>query len=605
MHPLLEALHRDPEFRLDRESEHRIRSLLRLGPWLWPRSADRSSCYHEAVKRIAGSKPDVPRGSTLLLGYNPDTGASSLWALVDTPDPALDPCGFDVKARAAWRSVTAALPRSLPFVWHSVEAAATSDLHAVHLSRSNELTGGRPDEELSGSSFGLAFALALASRVLGAHSRGDVAATGAVDETGAVAPVDGLAQKVREVCAHAPGVSVLLVPADEDCVREAQEGARLTGNRVMVKPVGTVAEALDVAFPSLGRLLAPDALPEADRTEVVESLFALALGERAASVDWSPIKRAAEAALGWSHRAQGEYTCLGFAAAIAGRHEHNEGLLPVEVDWAAWLRGLPEPRRTNAAAHIVQQAADAGNPSPADARALAEHFLHRGPDAFEPHLRLLGALGRLEAAAGHPKRALEHQREAVDAWFERREWTQSTYALCAWYRTAGALGDGESFDEARNREKFVRARAELPPLSAAYLTLARDAGAILLKRSVDVTDDLRTLSGNRRLPTDLYLGAVRWLIEAATLASDLKGVAHARNCIETAPTWTETLRRHRARILALVALDDALRKECPAEAEFALVALDKEEPNPLRVLVANRPLEYPDVATYVRRFYPY
>jgi hypothetical protein len=93
---------------------------------------------------------------------------------------------------------------------------------------------------LQGTSHGLPLVLAHASRLLGVALPGDVAATGAITWSGAVSPVEGVANKGRTLRALAPGVRRFLVPAGGDLPEV--EGLTLV-------PVAQVSEAVEAMFP--------------------------------------------------------------------------------------------------------------------------------------------------------------------------------------------------------------------------------------------------------------------------------------------------------------------------------------------------------------------
>ena len=117
---------------------------------------------------------------------------------------------------------------------------------------------------------------------------------------------------------------------------------------------------------------------------------------------------------------------------------------------------------------------------------MAERALRgwRGNAAFEPHLKLLGALGRLWAVTGRPELALQTAGEAAHGFLDRQAFDEISYPLSEWYRLAGALTDRAAFAEAEAMRDTVEGRGGLGLDGNAYVTLSR-ARARMSSASVD------------------------------------------------------------------------------------------------------------------------
>jgi hypothetical protein len=579
--------------RLDRHARALLREQLSAGPWLWPAEPEG---MRRALSVLAEGPPALQPGQTLLASVHPCT--TSLWALrlpqVHGPHPAgqrLVP--FGPRSRRDWQLAASVLPRSVPVLWQAVHALGCMPLEAVWLSSLAEPGCVEVRESvLDGASFGLSLCLAMASLVFERALPAELAASAEVGEDGALGAVEGLQRKAELLMEHAPCVRRLLVAAPQ-----APELRGWAGDRLQVIGVRTVAEALEQAYGGeLSLLLLEAGRDEARRAELVRAFFRLAISGRAATVDWTPVARAAGlAAEHWAALNDEQREELAFVRMVAARHEGSAagGKLPA----ARWLAGLAAPVRLDVIAHVLQQAADTGQPKPEAALRLATQWLVRGQDAFVQHLRLLGAVGRLRAVTGAADEALAMQTEAARGLLERNEGAELSYPLAEMYRLSGALGDGDAFEEA---EKLGGQAAQLPGLQAEpYVTLARARALVMLGRGAEAKETLARLADDALLPAHVRGSSVRWLVRL------LEGTGQR----EPADVrWLQRAQGGRAaaggRYGDLIELDRALRGGQRDQAAEAVASMRRREPGLLDNLLGSaRGEEAP--GAWIARFYPY
>ena len=271
-------------------------------------------------------------------------GTVALWALTSRPPvfpPTLHRAALGAEATASWHAAVLALPRSLPVLWRDLRELAQHPPVPVHLcSHLAEPGIERRDRVVDGGSFGLAFLLQLASRVLSLPLPPDVIASVAIDELGRTSRVDGLFEKLDGIATLAPRISRVLVAASQ------HDEVRSSAGRLQLVPVRTAAQALEVVFgDALGIRLAEAGSDDARRRELVDAFFRLALVGRGAAVDWSPVERGARIALrDWPPAFDDRYR-LQFAAGVAARHERNAGEIAVPGPRLARRAAGADPRR--------------------------------------------------------------------------------------------------------------------------------------------------------------------------------------------------------------------------------------------------------------------
>jgi hypothetical protein len=553
-----------------------VRRALEAGPWCWP-AADHPDLV-ERARALAPSPRPAGIGEVLLVSVG-DCG-DAVWGLREDGDGP----PFGAKALRAWRDAATALPQALPLLWTSVRAAAATPPRPVLLGRMSARDPAAPVEaELDGASFGLAFALALTSRVFAMPAPADVAALAAVQSDGRVDRVEALGDKIRALADWTPAVRALLVAAEQR--DEAERWARRCGLEARVRGVRSVAQALDAVWGErLAEHLVLAGRDPAGRRAILDSLLALVLVLRGAVPYWRPVHDAATLVLErWTDLDADERWRLQCVRAIAARHDNR--FVPLELP-AERLALLPAPLRLRLVAHFVQHASDTGSPSFADARPLAERYLVDGDEAHEAHLQLLGALGRLEALRGDAASALRRQESAALGFAARFALSDISYPLAEWFRLAGALGDGAAFERAEAFRHRIDRLGGLGLDGSAFVDLARLRALVALGRVDEAAiAELRALACDRCSPSHVAASATRWLARCVPFAS---------------VTWeTGDLAQH---FRTLAELDRALDEGAPTGAIVA--RLEAWMPAAVRALRSSAP-DPGCAAAYLARFFPY
>lgn len=445
---------------------------LDAGPWCWP-PADTIAWETHVAQR--GSPPPARPGHVAAVTVRGQT--TTLWHLQGGRPGAGASVALGADARASWRAAGIALPRSLPVLWRSVHEAALEPPVVRRLRAWMDAPGfEQRDAVVDGPSFGLAFFLLLASSALDCAVPGDVIASAAIDAYGRLSAVDGLRQKVDGICALAPGVTRLVVAADQ-----AQEAVRHARGRLDVIGAASAAEALDrVLGAQLSTLLVVAGSDPTRRAELTASFFRLALVGRGAAIDWSPVARGADQALQtWPGLEADARYQLQFARAVAARHESNDGEVPLPDP--AWLSAQPRVLRVQLLSHLVQQAADSGRPEPDAVEALASGEMAAAPtEAFVPQLRLHGALCRLWALTGRAERALADTERLARTAAGIFAPAEASFPLSEWLRLAGARGDAASFARACEVREQMLALGGFGEHGAPYVDLAWVRGRLRL-----------------------------------------------------------------------------------------------------------------------------
>ena len=282
------------------------------------------------------------------------------------------------------------------------------------------------------------------------------------------------------------------------------------------------------------------ATPEQQRA-LVDSFFRLAIGERHASLQWGPIERAAERALSkWGANLEPhQRRALEFTQAIAARHHYKRGTLTLPSD--DWLDWFPNPLRLRVLAHATQQACDTGAPDPKAILDLTRKACpelsplldatfngdiksasldpRRLDDCFAPHLRLLGAIGRMRySAQGDLLGAIYTQLMTCIGWQRFWEYDETTYPLSALFTYVSALavdpGGARQAPALFERIDALWAESQRGGRHCRedpYVRLARGRALATLMRYDEASAELDPLVNNlSRQAEQLRLSAARW-----------------------------------------------------------------------------------------------
>ncbi len=561
-------------------------------PWCWPTDPTQTN----NLQRTLSLDQTPPRpGVAPLLAYL-DQEHGEVFAIdLSGIHGQLDARPVDDAFNRAWVRALHAVPRTLPVLWDPLTELITppAAFLVAYLQPPSEAP-------LSGESFGLAFALAIASKVLGAPLPQDVAMTGTVDAYGEVGPVEGIATKIRTAARCCPQLRRVLVPMDN------LEEARCHAHGLAIHGVATLSEAYALAFgDELEASFKAQDLAAAQARAHRLFLFALDSAPQS-TIDWRPVAAAAQSILrDWGQELDAVHRAyLEQAGQIARRHKGES------YDYVAPPRELIEslyaPQRVNLIAHWVQSAADRGRPSFANAEALALEHLQRGREAFAPHLRLLGALGRLyglireRAAEG-----LACQLEAAGAWIALGCGAEATYPLSAAFRLAGALEDLAAFDQAENL--YAQARSTTFMDAGEVFVRAARAGALrflpetaALSRA-EAAKCLESLAARSDQRPHLRLMALRC---AFGLVGDDDHRARVEK-LEASLRATLDAKELWLRYDALRALERAVASGSQEEQARALTTLEALRAQPTGWMAAHAEAHGLPVAAEVLRFWPY
>jgi hypothetical protein len=317
-------------------------------------------------------------------------------------------------------------------------------------------------------------------------------------------------------------------------------------------------------------------------------------------VDWTPVERAAVLTSREGLDAAHQYM-LDFAGAVAARHERNEGVLPLPT--AEFLESCPVEIAARVLAHLVQHAADTGAPDPEAVRRASQPYRAPSPRlAYLSQLRLEGALARLDAVTGQPRRALVTHRALADLFLDSDLPGEVSFPLSEAYRLAGVLGDRAAFDECERTAARTDAMGGLGLEGSPYVRLARGQALARLGEHAAASDDLSPLAVSAELPAHVRWCAVRWLLQCGGVLESSDITTRAEDALAAAATDPPRV-AHAAHVQrALVSLDRGLRggKEGTAA---ALDTMRELEAGMVTLLL--RWTTPGDEAGHVARHYPY
>ncbi len=520
--------------------------LLSPGPWCWPRKTDDPDAYASAEGAVGTPPRALEPGEVLLVTIDAQgSSRGELWAMAMQPEPrAPSKAEFVGAGSDAWLDAQCALPRALPLLWGAVRERDDwlGPIIKLHSERTDALA------QLKDRSCGFAFGLALASSVCKVTPPDDVAAIATLDERGALGRVGNIAERLRIVDALALSVTRVVVATSQ---RDEAQAAldRMGIERLEVVPFSTLSAALDVLLDEPARAIDDAATDE--RGELVDAFFRLALGESNASLKWGPIERSAERALElWSSQLTPHHRrALEFTRAIAARHHYKHGLL--ELPSNDWLQWFPLPLRLRVLAHATQQASDTGAPDPSAILALTRESCPElsellGPTVegdlsgasidtsvtdrcCAPHLRLLGAIGRMRySALGDLNGAILTQLAVCVGWQRCWEYDETTYPLSALFTYVSALALDPGPDSQHAEDLFSQVDALWGESQRGgrrcredpYVRLARGRALTTLLRYDEASAELDPLVNNlSKQAEQLRLSAARWRLRGANRSS--------------------------------------------------------------------------------------
>ena|GEM_PF-6125103 len=512
---------------------------------------------------------------------------TAIWQIgADSNDASLGPEVF-----ASWENAKIALTRSLPVLWQSI--SDKGDLPGLlYESIWVERGFARRVTAVEGPSFGLSLALALTSRLSDIPIKPEYVASAAIDATGRVLPVGHLREKVLALRARlAPPITLLVASEQEaEAAASAEGGLRIVG----VANVGAACEEVfgDALAKRLLQLGGPDTRPA-----ILSTLLRIALKGRSEFVDWTPIWRAADFALThWLDVPPAQIWILEFVRGVAARHQHNAGqiALPSEAMRVKWPRGL----WLEILAHLLQQAADSGDPSPEAVIPLAEGEIQSDlRHSLSAELHVAGALGRVEAVTGSPAKALQRQASVSQVHWDTFAWADLSRPLSEWLRLSGACDAPQEFEHAERMLEEAKALAAVTGYGLAYCELSWARACVMLR--LDRGDRPQTVL--QRLASGAVIdsvrwSAVRWLARCYQLTAQ---AAEARNLIDR----LERELNNAARTPFLLAQLDQEIVTGRTPSPGVLGELRRLQPGVVQHLLRAAPPG--SEAQYLARFYPY
>lgn len=430
---------------------------------------------------------------------------------------------------------------------------------------------------LDGESYGLGFALAAASALLGVPVPSDLVATGALTADGAVQMVEAVAEKARLVLEHALGARRLLVPRGQlHEARRALEivarGHGLSRTWLEVFEVGSLAEAVRLAFPHPEAHLSRQLVEPQARARMAIALYRTAVFGTPLVLSWSAVEACAEACtamLASTGDDEGESTHprrslrgqLEIVKAIASRHQGKPCLLPPLDEHAL----TPRAERLRLLAHELQAYADAPSLAPeAHVRAriaAAKAALRPAGERAPEDAVLLGAMGRAWAALGARADATNALHDAVHAWAEMHLEAESSYALAALLRLVGIDKSDLLLTVLAEHVQNLERDARSSEKSMGYVRLAYARALVQVglpghaEQAWALLDDA---PGRAPLPHEVESARGRWQARALDALGRHSDADALRMALDSNPTADAEQR-------ALAKLDRCLRDSVPCD----------------------------------------
>jgi len=571
--------------------------------WLSPPQSPTPSLQGNARKQTQEKPKPLNPGEALLVATH--DGVASLFALVrrSLPEDLLGPqIELGYEAKQAWQDAFIAFRICAPILWQNRHLLCSKSplLDPPRVIKiADFVPHGRCAHDsrqigvIDGRSFGLAFFLAIASKLFGISLPIDLAGFGWVSRDGSIKPVDDVALKTRALIEKAIAVKRLLVAKEN--YDEAQGAA--CGSSLEVIPLAHAKEALDKVFGDKPqKVLLKHLHSKSGKEAVVKNLFDLTCNGIDAYIAWGAVANACDLVIKEARLDDRQRFEVGFAKAVAMRHKCNTGDMPLPDE--ALLKAYPLPVRLKVMAHLVQHCADTGSPQFEQVEPMVGPMLVRGKEAFVEHLRLVGAWGRLLAVCGSPQKALDCECEAVQGFLDLMEVSEVSRSLSFAFRLSGALEDKKTFLRLKTLKDELLAFGAVDEVSQSFIEVA-EKGA-LVRLNMANLEDLQTLGNladKTYLPEEVRYGVIR----ALTLYfRNTRALDKANSLVSLLEKSAQEHGGDFATItLALVQLD-----ENPDDEE-ALSTLERLDPGPVSHLVRTATKLGEKVGKYVRTFYPY
>jgi hypothetical protein len=408
--------------------------------------------------------------------------------------------------------------RALPFLLH-FQILTNGEWCADLVARE----GPGADKYLEGDSYGVGVAFALASLHMEEPLPGDLVASAVVLEDGVLGRVDSLQQKIHMVWTWAPGVTRFLVAEPQQ--EEALEVARICAPGLEIVGAGSLASALDIAYPGYREHGSPAWRVAGRAAEAARHVYDLAIGSPALH-DWAAVERSADFLASILEPDTDRHQDLVFAKAVTRRHQGRT------CDPLPWIesenRTLSDLRRL---AHVIQSATDSASPNLKEWVDKARSWATAR--SSDEELMVFGAIGRAQAALGAYGDARRTLGQAVEGWFERRRESEAGRPLCELLRILGLIGDVRSVIDLRPRIGACRQACEESsnPASAYYLPLAEARALVHLGQFAEALHLLQNDADWTGADDHVRDARVRWLARALDSSGDHAGGSRQRTLL--------------------------------------------------------------------------
>lgn len=360
--------------------------------------------------------------------------------------------------RNAWSLTQAVAKRFVPVLVGEIEEPQAQISELIQL---------WPDGKLlvDGASFGAAFLLAHASRLLQTPIATDIAATAEVQEDGSIRQVDGLKEKIQALRDWAPGVKRLLVAQEQ--IQEVED--LLMNTSIQAVPVSHALDVLDAGFENHAYLQCLSKRWQ-DNPKHAEKLtlwlFMKVVIEHRFFNNWRALINTAELiqTCPVSETTQWQAKVV---ANVAARHcGISAQPLPPKP---AHVR-IPRPYLLSLLSQEIQSATDRCAPEWKTIVQQGEAAV-RGDESQE-ELQLLGALGRAYASWGEWDNARRTLRAAIEGWSALVKPEEASRAGCALFWVEGLEGNSASIKEVCALLSDCMESPQTGTASRAYLALA-------------------------------------------------------------------------------------------------------------------------------------
>lgn len=361
-------------------------------------------------------------GMTVLLSVRENEvrelcGHVALLDLTSMPTDQTPSLNFNRGALEAWSAASYAVLPLLPAIPRdsSLSGALSSPRFACWL---NPKRHANPDGTLDGSSYGLAFALAIASLWLDVPVPVDLAASACILPNGVLGLVEGLNEKLLSLFSDAPQVKRVLVAEGQRNIK-APPGVEIVECR-------SLRDAIHEAFPDIDERVRERLRSAQDRESLLRRIANDAVSPRPALASCVGRKQFMEWAAEIAEEAGQErlHEFFRFATAVQARHDGNCDERAAwdfesrDLGWIGEFRQVTTRFRT--VAHLFQHHVDFGVPSAETLWGLNEVYeeipdLQSDPSCgdaldlsacFPVHWEVLGAMARARHIEGRDDRLL-------------------------------------------------------------------------------------------------------------------------------------------------------------------------------------------------------